>query len=240
MPKAHDDTEVIEPTIVEDTEEISDEDASALLQGMQLDMATPEVWSPTTLVFYGPDSRHILLATDIDTEEATAIVSQIKQLEAESPEEPIFMTINSHGGSIHDALAIYDALRGSSCPIVTIVEGNCMSAAGLIHAAGDVRLCNKHAVFFYHQPIVSEMSIDSPLGMAASSEHYKWSKQTLDEIQRERYGIKKRVWDKEFGESTARYFYAEEALKLGIVHAVVPYKKKAPIDLDNILEFYFK
>ena len=239
MTKTDEVTEVIEPTIVEDSEEISDEQVNELLQAMQLESGPSEVWEPSTLVYYGPESRNILLAADIDTQEAISIISQIKQLEAEANDEPIFIVINCHGGSIHDALSIYDAIRGASCPVVTIVEGNCASAAGLIHSAGDVRLCNKHAVFFYHQPIITEMTVDSPVSIDAATQHYRWSKETLDELQRTQYGITKKAWKKEFGDSTSKYFYAPEALRLGVVHAIIPYKQKPELKLEEVLEFFF-
>jgi len=66
------------------------------------------------------------------------------------------VTLNSPGGDVHKAFAIYDALRRVSregIKVRIIVEGLAASAAAMIVLqAGDERVSRPHATFLLHEP----------------------------------------------------------------------------------------
>ena len=54
--------------------------------------------------------RIIFLGSDVNEATANLIVAQLLFLQAEDPKKDIFFYINSPGGSVYDALAIYDTM----------------------------------------------------------------------------------------------------------------------------------
>lgn len=66
------------------------------------------------------------------------------------PDEPIKIILNSPGGDLHQALAIYDAIKRSPCHIEILATGECMSAASVILQAADKRVMSKHCLVMIH------------------------------------------------------------------------------------------
>lgn len=64
---------------------------------------------------------------------------------------PIYLYINSFGGSIFSGFSAMDALVESKLPIVTIVDGVCASAATFLSVVGKKRLITKHSYMLIHQ-----------------------------------------------------------------------------------------
>lgn len=55
--------------------------------------------------------RIIFLGGPINQFSANSIVAQLLYLESNGPEKPIQLYINSPGGSVYDAFAIYDTMK---------------------------------------------------------------------------------------------------------------------------------
>ena len=55
--------------------------------------------------------RIIFLRTQVDEHSANLIVAQLLFLDSEDSKKDIFLYINSPGGSVTDALAIYDTMN---------------------------------------------------------------------------------------------------------------------------------
>ena len=64
--------------------------------------------------------RIIFLGQQIDDEIANVIVAQLMHLESDDPDKDISIYINSPGGSLSAALAIYDAMRFIGPDVQTI------------------------------------------------------------------------------------------------------------------------
>jgi ATP-dependent Clp protease protease subunit len=69
----------------------------------------------------------------------------------------INLSINSPGGSVFDALAIYNALRQHGGEITTKTMGIAASAASLIFMAGDKRLMPENTFLMIHNPMTLAM-----------------------------------------------------------------------------------
>jgi ATP-dependent Clp protease protease subunit len=80
--------------------------------------------------------RIIFIGRPFDDFLANSVVAQLLYLESEDPETDINIYINSPGGYISSALAIYNTLNYIKSDIRTIAFGLAASAATLILAAG--------------------------------------------------------------------------------------------------------
>ncbi|KAJ2662041.1 ATP-dependent Clp protease proteolytic subunit 2, mitochondrial [Coemansia sp. RSA 1200] len=98
--------------------------------------------------------RIIMLNGPVNDTLSSLIVAQLLFLEAEDPEKPISMYINSPGGSVTAGLAIYDTMQYVNSPIATLCTGQACSMGSLLLAAGTRgrRSALPHATVMVHQP----------------------------------------------------------------------------------------
>lgn len=80
--------------------------------------------------------RIVFIKGKFDEEMANSIVAQLLFLEADDNEKDIFMYINSPGGLVSTAYAIYDTMQYIKPEVITVGFGNVMSAGTFILAAG--------------------------------------------------------------------------------------------------------
>jgi ATP-dependent Clp protease protease subunit len=101
-------------------------------------------------------ARKIFLWSQVDDESAKAIVTRLLSLDAEDSNKEIVFYINSPGGSVHDGLAIYDAMRAIGSPISTVCTGLAASMGAVLLAGGDKgrRFTWPHARIMIHQPLI--------------------------------------------------------------------------------------
>jgi ATP-dependent Clp protease protease subunit len=163
--------------------------------------------------------RIIFLGTDVNEHTANLVVAQMLFLENEDPKKDIKFYINSPGGSVYDAFAIYDTMQYVKCDIETVGIGVQASAAAFLLSSGasGKRFLLPHATVMIHQPSagtrgkVSDMEIDLKEGLRL--------KQLLNKILAKNTGqsLKKIESDVE------RDFWmsADEAKKYGIVDKVL-------------------
>ena len=74
--------------------------------------------------------RIVFLGTAIDEQVANLVVAQLLFLEAEDPERPVQLYINSPGGDMVGLFAIHDTMRFMRPPVATTCVGQAASAAG--------------------------------------------------------------------------------------------------------------
>jgi ATP-dependent Clp protease protease subunit len=98
--------------------------------------------------------RIIFLGTPITDEISNVIMAQLIHLEGEDPGKDINLYINSPGGSVTSALAIYDTIEFIKPDVTTICMGQAASAAAILLAAGTKgkRFALPHARILIHQP----------------------------------------------------------------------------------------
>ncbi|MBU6447709.1 ATP-dependent Clp endopeptidase proteolytic subunit ClpP [Patescibacteria group bacterium] len=80
--------------------------------------------------------RIIFLGEPIDDHVANTLIAQLLFLEAENSKEDIKIYINSPGGSVTAAMALYDTIQYVKCDVATICVGQAASAAAVLLAAG--------------------------------------------------------------------------------------------------------
>lgn len=79
----------------------------------------------------------------------------INDLKALGDVKNITLTINSPGGSVFDAITMYNALRASGATITTKVMGIAASAASLLAMAGDKIVMPENTFMMVHNPLTA-------------------------------------------------------------------------------------
>jgi ATP-dependent Clp protease protease subunit len=82
------------------------------------------------------NERIIFLGTPIDDQVANLVVAQLIHLESEDPDADISLYINSPGGQVYSALAIYDTMQFIRPDVATYCVGIAMSMGAILLAAG--------------------------------------------------------------------------------------------------------
>lgn len=98
--------------------------------------------------------RIVFLGNDVNEVTANLIVAQLLFLQAEDGKKDIFFYINSPGGSVYDALAIYDTMQYVTNDIQTVGIGVQASAAALLLGSGTKgkRFMLPNSTTMIHQP----------------------------------------------------------------------------------------
>jgi ATP-dependent Clp protease protease subunit len=99
--------------------------------------------------------RIIFLAEEVDDGIANAIVAYMLYLDSDDQNKPIYLYINSPGGSVTAGMAIYDTMQHIKSEVVTICIGLAASMGAFLLAAGTKgkRLALPHARIMIHQPL---------------------------------------------------------------------------------------
>lgn len=99
--------------------------------------------------------RIVFVGTAIDDSVANLVVAQLLFLQAEDPDKEISLYINSPGGSVSAALAIYDTMHHVKPPVSTICVGLAASMGAVLLAGGAKgrRYCLPNAKTLIHQPL---------------------------------------------------------------------------------------
>ena len=168
--------------------------------------------------------RIIFLGYPITDSSANVITAQLLFLESEDPEKDIFLYINSTGGYISSALAIYDTMQYIHPNIRTVCLGQALNVAALILSSGakGKRSALPNARILLHQPLGGASGQASDIEIQANEIlkvrntinklYVKHTKQPLEKIE----------------EETDRDFYLDpyEAVKYGLIDNVIDNRKE--------------
>jgi len=163
--------------------------------------------------------RIIFLGDAVNEHTANLIVAQLLFLDNEDAKKDIFIYINSPGGSVYDALAIYDTMQYVKADIQTVGIGVQASAAAFLLSSGTKgkRFILPHSTVMIHQPSsgtrgkVTDQEIDLRESLRV--------KKLLEEIMARNTGQKHERIHEDMERD--KWLTAEEAKKYGIVDAVI-------------------
>ena len=99
--------------------------------------------------------RILFLGQEVSDGIANSLVAQMLYLDSEDNSKPIYLYINSPGGSVTAGLAIYDTMQYVKSDVVTICVGLAASMGAFLLAAGTKgkRLALPHSRIMIHQPL---------------------------------------------------------------------------------------
>ena len=104
--------------------------------------------------------NHIYYHAEVDRGSVFELIEHIRKAEIENivlahnmscDPIPIYIHINSFGGSVFDALTAIDVIKASKVPVHTIIEGASASAGTLISVVGEKRYIRPNAHMLIHQ-----------------------------------------------------------------------------------------
>lgn len=172
--------------------------------------------------------RIVFLGQGVDDDIANSIVAQLLFLESDDPNKDIYLYIQSPGGYVTAAMAMYDTMQFIKPDVSTICIGQAASAGAILLAAGakGKRFALPNAEIMIHQPTsgysgqVTDMEIHAKKALRV--------KERLNNILAFHTGRPL----KQVAKDTERDFFltAEEAKDYGLVDEVIskrPEKKEA-------------
>lgn len=167
--------------------------------------------------------RIIFLGGPIGDGMANAIIAQLLFLESEDEKKDIKLYINSPGGSVSAALAIYDTMQYVKPDVATITIGIAASGAALLLAAGakGKRFALPNAEVLIHQVMAGGIE-GQATEIEISARHILRLKERLNEILAQHTG--KPVAQVEKDTDRDNYMTVEEAKKYGIIDEIIKRK----------------
>ena len=99
--------------------------------------------------------RILFLGQEVSDGVANSLVAQMLYLDSEDSTKPIYLYINSPGGSVTAGLAIYATMKYVKSDVVTICVGLAASMGAFLLTAGTKgkRLALPHSRIMIHQPL---------------------------------------------------------------------------------------
>ena len=169
--------------------------------------------------------RIIFIGSEINETTANLIVAQLLFLQAEDAKKDIFLYINSPGGSVYDALAIYDTMQYVTCDVQTVGIGVQASAAAFLLSSGTKgkRFLLPNSTVMIHQPSsgtrgkVTDQEIDLKESLRV--------KKLLEDIMAKNTGQKREKIHEDMERD--RWMTADEAAKYGLVDKVITSPSKS-------------
>ena len=100
------------------------------------------------------ENRVVFLQGELYDGNANELVMKLLYLQSENRRKDIHFYINSPGGSVTAAMAIYDTMQVLACPVCTYCVGLAASAGAVLLAGGakGKRFALPHAKIMIHQP----------------------------------------------------------------------------------------
>tara|TARA_Y100000739_G_scaffold144196_1_gene124275 strand:- start:671 stop:1273 length:603 start_codon:yes stop_codon:yes gene_type:complete len=170
--------------------------------------------------------RILFLGSEVNDGIANSLVAQMLYLDSEDSSKPIYLYINSPGGSVTAGLAIYDTIQYVKSEVVTICVGLAASMGAFLLAAGTKgkRVALPHSRIMIHQPLggtsrrqASDIEIEAReiLRMKDMLNHSlaDMSGQTFEKIEKDT--------DRDY------FLSAQEAMDYGLIDRVISHPNEA-------------
>lgn len=173
---------------------------------------------PGDILSLNLENRIIMLTGPIDDDLSALITSQLLYLDSIS-QEPIYLYINSPGGSVSAGLAIYDTMQSVGSEVATVCQGTAASMAAVILSGGSrgKRFILPHSEVMIHQPSTGMEGKASDLMI--SMKHLEQNHQVLTQILAENCGHSKEEIQKDI--AADYWMNATEAVSYGIVDSII-------------------
>lgn len=163
--------------------------------------------------------RIIFLNGEVNDTVSALVCAQLLFLEAENPDKPIFLYINSPGGVVTSGFAMYDTMQYIRAPVHTVCMGTARSMGSFLLMAGapGQRAALPNANLHVHQPLGGYQGQASDIliharEMERTKQHItrlyaRHCGRSLDEVER--------ALDRD------RFMTAEEALDWGLIDRIL-------------------
>ena len=172
------------------------------------------------------ETRQLFLTGGVDEKLARKVIASLLMLEANDPEKPITLFVNSPGGSVNDGFAIYDTIRFIRPNVHIVCSGLCASIATVILVATDkeFRTSLPNTRFLIHQPLIygqvqgqaSDLEITATEILKTRGKIYDLLSEECDQpLEKVQKDTQRDYW-----------MNAEEALEYGLISKVIHSRKE--------------
>ncbi len=170
--------------------------------------------------------RILFLGQEVNDGIANNLVAQMLYLDSEDSTKPIYLYINSPGGSVTAGLAIYDTIKYVKSDVVTICVGLAASMGAFLLSAGTKtkRLALPHSRIMIHQPL-GGTSQRQASDIEIEAKEILRIKEMLNHAMAEMTG---QTFEKVEKDTDRDYFLsAEEAKEYGLIDKVISHPNEA-------------
>ena len=159
--------------------------------------------------------RMVFLTGEINEKSADLIIAQMLHLSLDDPEKDIYFVINSPGGAVTAALAIYDTMQFIKPDVYTICTGLAASGGALLLAAGTKgkRLAMPNSRIMIHQPLGGAQG--DAINIQIQAKEILKTKKHLNQMLADFTG--RTIEEIEEATDRDRWFSAKEGVEFGMV-----------------------
>ena len=163
----------------------------------------------------------------IDAVMVEKVVPRLIALEQEDSDQTVVIVIDSEGGYVYSALAIYDVMKSVKNQIRTVCVGKAMSAAAVLLAAGTkgIRFIGRHATVLVHE--VSSGTWGTISQIEVDVEEARRLKDLLVDVLTKETGQRKAIIRKLMRDSHDNFMTPKVAIELGLADMILPYRRNA-------------
>ena len=170
--------------------------------------------------------RVIFLNGEVNDAVSALVCAQLLFLEAENPDKPIHLYINSPGGVITSGLAMYDTMQFIKSPVHTLCMGTARSMGSFLLMAGEPghRMALPNASLHVHQPLGGVQGQASDIRIHA--EEMLRTKDRVTRLYAQHCGRSYEEVERDL--DRARFMTAEEAREWGLIDKVLDRRTATP------------
>lgn len=108
------------------------------------------VTAPTSAQVLELTSRHVMLQGNIDFKGVENVVARLLEFDQRS-QDPVFLRINSPGGSVEAGYVLIDVMNAMKSPVHCVVESKAHSMAAMLTTYCDRVFILPHATMMFHE-----------------------------------------------------------------------------------------
>ena len=170
--------------------------------------------------------RVIFLNGEVNDAVSALVCAQLLFLEAENPDKPIHLYINSPGGVITSGLAMYDTMQFIQSPVHTLCMGTARSMGSFLLMAGEPghRMALPNASLHVHQPLGGVQGQASDIRIHA--EEMLRTKDRVTRLYAQHCGRSYQEVERDLDRD--RFMTAEEAREWGLIDKVLDRRTVTP------------
>lgn len=168
--------------------------------------------------------RKVFIEGEINADKACEFMKQIILLNAEDPQQPIDVLINSPGGEINSGMLMYDVIQASKAPIRMYCIGKAYSMGAVLFACGNHgRYMLPHGELMIHEPLLGSRVGGNSSSIKSISDSLLETKRKMNQILAKHTG--KSQEEVEEATSFDHYFSPEESIAFGLCDQIVGFDK---------------
>lgn len=171
--------------------------------------------------------RIIFLVGQVEDHMANLAIAQMLFLESENPNKDINLYINSPGGAVTSAMAIYDTMQFVKPDVRTLCVGQAASAGALLLAGGTKgkRHCLPHSSVMIHQVLGGFQGQGTDIQI-----HAKQTKRVSDQLTQILAKHTGKSFEEVEKDTNRDYFLtAEEAVEYGLIDSIFTERPSAKV-----------